>query len=185
MAILTAGIIVFIAVHLLPSFQSVRSSLVAHLGTGPYKGLFSLGALTGLTLIVFGFANADFVPVWQPPPWGRFASMVLMFPVFILMAGANMRSNLKRFVKHPFLWSIVLWAVAHLIANGDKASLILFASLGVFALFDMWSANRRTNSSSISPVARKFDFLIVALGTIGYVAVLLIHPYLFGVPVLH
>ena len=185
MTMLTVGVIVFIAVHLLPSFQTARSTMIDRLGSGPYKGLFSLGALLGLGLMVFGFANTDFVPLWQPPPWARYTSIILMLPALILFAGANMRSNLKRFVHHPLLWGIVLWSVAHLLANGDQASLILFAPLGCFAIFDMWSANRRGATLSTEPVSHKFDVLLIAAGSAAYVAILFLHPYLFGMPVFH
>ena len=185
MKILIAGVVVFIAIHLLPSFPTARASLVARLGPGPYKGLFSLGALAGVTLMVAGFAHAEFVPVWQPPGWGRAVPIIVMFPVFILLAGASMRSNLKRFIRHPMLLGVSLWSAAHLMANGDRASVILFGSLGVFALFDMWSATRRGATLSTEPVARKFDFILIAAGAVAYMVILLLHPYLFGMPVLH
>ena len=184
MTILVIGVAIFIGVHLVPTFSSFRSGLIDRIGAGPYKGLFSLGALLGLVLMVVGFGRAEFVPVWQPPSWGRHVPQVLMFPSFVLLAGANMRSNLKRFVRHPMLLGICLWSVGHLFANGDQASVILFGGLGGFALFDMWSANRRRALDSIQRVAFKFDVILLAAGAVAYIALALLHPFLFGVAVL-
>ncbi len=185
MTLMIAGVVVFIAIHLVPTFPTARTRLIDRWGAGPYKGLFSLGALAGVTLMVLGFAYADFVPVWQPPAWGRHVTMTVMLPVFVLLAGAHMRSNLKRFVRHPMLLGVVLWSAGHLLANGDQASVILFASLGAFALFDMWSANRRGATKSTERVPAKFDFILLAAGGVTYIVILFLHPYLFGMPVLH
>lgn len=184
MTLLITGVIVFIAIHLVPSFPSARAGAINRMGAGPYKGLFSVGALTGVTLMVLGFAQADFVPVWQPPAWGRHVTMTVMLPVFVLLAGAHMRGNLKRFVRHPMLLGVGLWSVAHLFANGDQASVILFGALGVFALFAMWSATRRGAAKSTERVSVKFDFIVIAAGSVAYAAILFLHPYLFGMPVL-
>ena len=184
MTLLIAGVVVFIAIHLVPSFPQSRASLIDKLGAGPYKGLFSMGALAGVTLMVVGFAYADLVPVWQPPAWGRHVTMTVMLPVFVLLAGAHMRSNLKRFVRHPMLLGVVLWSMGHLFANGDQASVILFGSLGVFALFDMWSATRRGAAKSTERVPAKLDLILIAAGCVAYAAILFLHPVLFGMPVL-
>ena len=185
MVILIAGVVVFIAIHLIPSFPAARTRLIERLGAGPYKGLFSLGALSGIGLMVAGFAAADFVPVWQPPAWGRYVTMVLMLPVFILLAGANMRTNLKRYLRHPMLWGVVLWSIGHLFSNGDQASAVLFGALGMFALFDMWSATRRGAVKSTERVPLKFDYILIAAGGVAYLAIAFLHPYLFAMPVLY
>ena len=182
MILLAAGVLVFVGIHALPSFPAARLALIERLGEGPYKGMFSLVALTGVVLIVVGKAYADFVPVWQPPVWGRHFTVIVMLPVFVLLAGANMRGNLKRFTRHPMLWGIALWSVGHLLANGDLASLILFGGFGLFALVDMWSANQRGAAKSNEKRPFKSDVIVVAAGTLAYVVLLFLHPYLFRVP---
>ena len=81
------------------------------------------------------------------------------------------------------LWGVAIWAAAHLLANGDLASLILFGSFGAFSLFDVWSANRRGAQLSTKVVPYWRDLLVVALGGIVYVGLLHSHEMLFGMPV--
>ncbi len=184
MNLLMLGIVLFIGVHLLPSFVSARRAVMERLGPGAYKGLFSLLSLAGLVLMVVGQYRADFQPLWQPPAWGRNAALVLLLPAFVLLAAANMPSNIKRYTRHPMLWGVTLWSAGHLLANGDRASLLLFGSLGAYAVFDMLSANLRGAVKQVQVYPRVKDGVTVAAGLLVYVVLLWLHPYLFGVAVL-
>jgi uncharacterized membrane protein len=93
-------------------------------------------------------------------------------------------TNLKRLTAHPMLWGTAAWGAAHLLANGDLASLLLFGSVLCFALFDMVSANRRGARPSQKRASLAQDALVVAVSALNYVALLLLHPWLFGVAVL-
>jgi len=183
MALLVAGVLVFVGAHLLPSFPRVRGGLRERLGVGPYMGFFSLTALTGLILVIVGMGRAPFVVVWTPPSWGRQVAIYAMPVALTLLIGAYMPSNLKRFVRHPMLLGVTLWATVHLLANGDLASLILFGSFGAFAVFDIWSANRRGAERSVKVAPRWEDLLLVVAGAVVYVGVLHGHGWLFGMPV--
>ena len=101
---------------------------------------------------------------------------------FVLVAGAYLPSNLKRYTRHPMLWGVTLWAALHLLANGDSASLLLFGGLGVYALCAMWSLNRRGVRKSDKTYPGRRDALVVVAGLVVYVAFVVLHPYLFGVP---
>lgn len=184
MAFLVLGILLFIGIHLLPSFASFRQRLIGRFGERAYKGMFSLVALVGFGLLIYGKARADFIPVWTPPAWGRHAALSLMPFALMLLVAAYLPSNVKRLTPHPMLWGVTLWAAVHLAANGDLASILLFGSLGIFALFDIVSANARgaTTSKSTYPLTR--DTAVVAIGLIAYGLLLFLHPYLFGVPAL-
>ena len=184
MAILILGVLMFIGIHCVPTFPSLRQQLVDRFGEKSYKGIFSLIALIGLAVIVIGKVLAEFVPVWQPPAWGRHVAMALMLPVFALLASANMPTNLKRYTRHPMLWGVTLWSIAHLLANGDLASLILFGSLGTFSLVDMWSANARGAMKSETRFSTRSDIVVVVIGIVVYGVFLFLHPYLFGVSVI-
>lgn len=184
MTLLTIGMAVFIGVHLVPSLAGWRTGLVARLGFGRYKVLFSVVSAIGLALIVIGKAQAPFIALWTPPAWGRHAAMGLMPIAFILLAAAYLPSNIKRLTAHPMLWGVLLWAAAHLAANGDAASLLLFGGFGAFAAFDMWSANRRGARPAASPMPVSRDALAIIAGLILYGALLALHPYLFGVAVM-
>lgn len=184
MILLVLGILVFVGIHLVPTFASTRQNLITRFGMRAYKGGFTVVSFIGLILLIIGKANAEFVPLWTPATWGARAAVLLMPLSFILLVAANMPSNVKRLTAHPMLLGVTLWSAAHLASNGDLASLILFGSFGAFALFDMWSANRRgaAPSKTAYPITR--DIVVVAIGLLAYGVVLFLHPYLFGVRVM-
>jgi len=101
----------------------------------------------------------------------------------MLLVAAFMPTNLKRVTRHPMLWGVTIWAAAHLLTNGDLASLILFGSFGVFSLFDMGSANRRGAELSSTAVPYWRDLLVIVVGGMVYLAFFSGHAWLFGVPV--
>ena len=184
MFFLSLGMVTFIGIHLLPTFSSLRQNIVSHLGEGPFKGIFSAIAMGGLILIIIGMINTEFRPIWDPPIWGKRVALVLMPLPFILLASANMKSNTKRFTRHPMLWGISLWSVVHLFANGDLASLILFGGLGSFSLFAMFSANIRGAEKQETKYPIKKDLMTVAVGLAAYSGFLLTHSFLFGVSII-
>jgi uncharacterized membrane protein len=154
------------------------------LGEGGYKGLFSLIALIGIILIAIGMGNRDIITLWEPPIYLSHLAIVVMIPVFILMAAAYMPCNMKKYTRHPMLWGVTLWAFAHLLANGDFGSIVLFASFLIYSLYDMWSANRRGAEKSTNTRPLFYDTGVAALGIVAYVFFFLLHPYIIGVPVI-
>jgi len=184
MNILILGLLIFFGMHLVPGFVEFRRTLISKMGEGPYKGLYSIISLLGIVLIIYGKSIAGFQPIWDPPVWSRTFVVVTMLLSFYLFAAADMKSNIKRFIRHPMLLGVMLWSGTHLIANGDLASILLFGSFCVFSVFGMISANIRgaTKQDKIYPVNR--DVVAVIAGLVVYgVFIFLIHPYLIGVPV--
>ena len=180
---LIAGLALFLGVHVFSSLRSARGRLVARLGEGPYKGVYSLASLAGFGLIVAGMSKAPLVQLWDPPAWGRYAAIWFMPFALILLAAAFIPGNLKRFTAHPMLWSITLWALVHLLCNGDLAGLVLFGGFGVYALYAMWSQNRRGVRPVQTRRAIAGDAGAVVAGLIAYTLLLKFHGSLFGVPV--
>ena len=176
MKLLLIGLVIFLGSHLLPTYTNARQGLIRRLGLYPYKGLFGLVALLGLSLIVIGKQQAASILLWQPPSWGSTITYIIMLPALVLLAAAYLPGNSKRYTRHPMLWGVTLWSVAHLFANGDLASLLIFISLGLFALFDMWSANRR--GAVLSNVSKSivWDFMVISIGALAYLGVMLLHP---------
>jgi uncharacterized membrane protein len=121
MYILLLGLSIFFGIHLVPGLVGFRRRIITKLGEGTYQELYSVIALTGLILIVYGKSKAEFQPIWELPVWSAYVVAVLMLPAFIFLAAANLKSNIKRFTRHPMLWGIALWSGAHLLANGDNA----------------------------------------------------------------
>jgi uncharacterized membrane protein len=183
MTLLVLGLTLFLGIHLLPSVPVWREVLVARLGAKAYRGLFALVSFLGFGLIIYGKSHAPYVHGFFPPPWGRHLTLTLMLLSAIALAAIYLPTNLKRFTPHPMLWSTTLWAGAHLCANGDVASLLLFGSFLGFGLFDIWSCNRRGALPKKERVPLVKDLLVVGLGLISYGVLIVLHPLVIGVPV--
>jgi uncharacterized membrane protein len=184
MTLLIIGIVVFLGIHVLPTISDLRAKLTESLGETGYKILFSLLSIAGFALLVYGFAKAPVIQVWSPPSWTRWVAIVLMLPAFIFLVAAYVPGRIKETLKHPFLVAIKTWALAHLIANGDLASIILFGSFLAYAVYDRVTLKRRKPTSLIG-VPRTGgpgdDLIAVVLGVVLYVVFLVwLHPLLIG-----
>lgn len=184
MALLIVGIIVFLGIHTLPTIPGLREALVGRLGETGYKVLFSLLSIAGFVLLVYGFARAPLIQVWSPPAWTRWVAIVLMLPAFIFLAAAYVPGQIKAKLKHPFLVAIKTWALAHLIANGDLASIVLFGSFLAYAVYDRITLKRRQPTSLIGVPGTggpRNDLIAIVLGVALYVLFLVwLHPLLIG-----
>jgi uncharacterized membrane protein len=180
--LLLLGLTLFLGAHLVSAVPALRGQLVLRLGTPSYKGLFVLTSFAGLALIIHGKRYAPFVSLWEPPAWGYTVAQLLMPLSLILLAGAFIPGNIRRHTRHPMLWGVALWALTHLFANGDLASVLIFAGFGAYAMFAMWSLNRRGARLQATPRPRYWDVVVVAVGLAAYVSAGLGHRYLAGVP---
>jgi uncharacterized membrane protein len=185
MPILILGIVILIGIHLLPAFPDLRDRLVARLGIGTYRALFSVASILGLIIVIWGFARAPVVQLWEPPIWTRYLAAILMLPVFPLLIAAYVPGKIKAKLRHPMLVAIKLWALAHLIANGDLASVILFGSFLAYAVVDRILLKRRPPKpmpALTEAVARRNDLISLGVGIALYLAFLFwLHPLLIGV----
>jgi len=184
MTLLIIGIIVFLGLHLLPTVSGLRDRLISRFGQNGYRALFSLLSIAGFALLVYGFAKAPVVQVWLPPGWTRWVAIVLMLPAFVLLVAAYVPGRIKARLKHPFLVAIKIWALAHLIANGDFASIILFGSFLAYAVYDRITLKRRAARGPVTVPASgptRNDIIAVVLGIVLYVVFLVwLHPLLIG-----
>jgi uncharacterized membrane protein len=184
MTLLFAGIVVFLGIHVLPTIPGLRENLKTRLGENGYKIAFSLLSVVGFVLLVYGFAKAPMVQVWSPPSWTRWVAIVLMLPAFIFLVAAYVPGQIKAKLKHPFLVAIKTWAIAHLIANGDLASIILFSSFLAYAVYDRITLKRREPTSLVGVAETggpRNDLIAIVLGVVLYVLFLVwLHPLLIG-----
>ncbi len=180
---LIAGLALFLGVHVFSSLRPSRGRLIARLGEAPYKSLYALLSLAGFGLIVAGMGKAPSIELWSPPAWGRYAAVWFMPFALILLAAAFIPSNLKRFTAHPMLWAITLWALVHLLANGDVAGLLLFGGFGLYALYAMQSQSRRGARPAQTHCAITGDIGALVAGLTAYALLLKFHASLFGVAV--
>ncbi|HRD78270.1 MAG TPA: NnrU family protein [Hyphomicrobiaceae bacterium] len=174
MLLLTLGLALFIAIHLVPTQPQLRASLVGRFGEGGYKGVFSLISLAGLALVVMAWAKAKHVPLWTPPGWGRHAAYTLMLPVFPLLVMAYLKGPIAAAIRHPMVAAVKLWALAHLFVRGDLASLILFGGLLVWAVVDRISLKKRERAGLVTIRAGGIanDLIAIAIGLVLFALML-------------
>ena len=180
MNLLILGIIIFFSIHLVP-ISPLKNILINRLSENKYKGLFSLIALVGLLIIIYGFSSADFYLIWGPSPYSRKIALALMPISIVLLAAANMQTNIKRFIKHPMLIGILIWSFVHLIANGDLRFIILFASFGVYALIDIIFSKKVLMIRDNENYTLTKDIIVVIIGLLVYAIIVYFHQYIAGV----
>jgi len=190
--LLVLGLVLFLGTHSFSMARGARAALIARIGEGPFKGLYSLLSLAGVVLIAIGFGHYranGYIPVWDPPVWTRHLALLLVWIAFICIPAAYLPGHIKYRLKHPMLAGVKIWAFAHLLANGDLGSILLFGSVLVWAILARISARRRDvaaqHGGTAAPAGWRNDILAVLVGTLVYLAfVLWLHPLLIGVPVL-
>jgi len=189
MLVLILGIIVFLGVHSLPIFHETRTLLIERFGLGPFKVIYSLVAAIGFALILWGFhlyRAEGLIAVWTPPTWMRHVTILLMWFAFVALACMNPAPGLIRgWLRHPMLVAIKIWALAHLLVNGDAGGILLFGSFLGWAVFDRIAVKRRGDVGA--PRIKSFtrsDGIALGLGTAAYVAMIALHPFLIGVSVI-
>lgn len=181
MPLLIIGLLLFLIPHLLREL-GLRDRLIDALTSeGAYKGAYSLAALLGLGFIILGKGQATFSMVWQPLFEWRVLSHVLMLPAFILLAAGNIPpSHLGATVRNPMVLGVVLWGSAHLWANGDLASMLLFGSFTAWGVVKFASLARSYEPPAKSP-GIIWDIIAVVVGLILYGLITIFHGQLFGV----
>jgi uncharacterized membrane protein len=163
-----------------------RDRMLARLGEGPWKGLYSMISIAGFVLVIWGYglAREQSVVLYSPPYWTRHVAAVLMVPVFPLLFAAYFPGRIKAALTHPMLIAVIFWAVAHVIANGTLADVLLFGGFLVWAIADRASfAYRPVRAIRTVPPSRLNDLTAVVLGLALYAVFMLwLHVRLFGVP---
>lgn len=180
MALMIAGLALFIGIHLVPVVQPLRARLARRLGENGYRGAFSAVAGLGLLLIVAGYVlRPDRVQLFAPWPGARAAAPLLVTLAFVLFAAANMKTHLRATLKHPMLLGLALWSGVHLLANGDLAGTVLFGAFFAYSIVALASAVSRRAYKRFVP-AWKFDAMAVAGGLFAAWLTIFVHPWLFG-----
>lgn len=168
MLILIAGLLLFLGAH---SVRIVaddwRTRQIERLGLKTWKGLYALVSLLGFILLVIGYgaARRETVVLWVPPQGLHYLAALLTLVAFVLLTAADVpRNAIKAKLGHPMVLGVKVWALAHLLANGTLADVILFGAFLVWAIFDFRSARRR------QPVAT-MGIVPTAAGTIATVVI--------------
>lgn len=191
MIILILGLILFIGTHAFTMLRDRRAAVIGQVGEKPYKIGYTALTLIGFVLIVWGYhayRAEGMIQVWYPPVWTRHLAVLLTLFAFISLAAMGPRpSHIQAAVKHPMLLAIKIWATAHLLANGDLGSILLFGSFLAWAVVARISLKRRTDEPARklpkpAPVGWRRDIIAVVAGTlVWFVFGYFLHPILIGV----
>ena len=192
MALLVLGLVLFLGIHSTRVFaDGWRTATIGKMGEKAWKGVYSLLSIAAFVVLVWGYMRArqDPVLLWTPPVAMRHVAALLMVIAFVLFVAAYVPRNwFKARLHHPQFLSVKVWAFAHLLANGDLGSIILFTSLLAWAVVARISTKRRDEvldhgGPIAAPAGWRNDILALVIGTVIYLAFLYwLHPVLIGVP---
>jgi uncharacterized membrane protein len=188
MGLLVLGLAIFLGVHctriVAPHW---RRATITRIGDGPWKLIYSAVSILGFLLIIWGYGEARAAPVvlWSPPVWTQHLAVTLNVIAFILLAVyALPTGRLKARLGHPMVLGVKVWAIAHLLANGTLADVVLFGSFLFWAVVDFAASRRRDRAQGVVRVAGpvRNDLFAVAAGLVAAVLmVTFLHEWLIGV----
>jgi uncharacterized membrane protein len=182
MILLVLGLAAFACIHLQSAIPRLDERWRSRLGQR-YRPLFGLLLVLALAVIVFGWRLSPFVPVYDPPAWGRYVTFLLVLLAFFCVGIFLFRGRFRQALRFPLALGIILWGMGHLFANGDAASLILFGGMIAYAVAHV--ALGMAYGVRPSPDVRPgHDTLSLLAGFALYGVMTQLHPVLIGVPIL-
>jgi len=185
MEILVAGLVIWSGVHLIPSIGiGLKKAWVGSMGEMGYKGSFAVIALIGLVLIVFGWRSADPTFVYAPLETLKPIFMLFLLVAFLLLGAAMQPTRINTFIRHPQLTGVIVWAITHLLLNGDIRSVVLFAWISIWAMLEILLINKR-DGQWVKPAAPSWAIEIrsTAISLVVFVVFVFLHPYISGVAI--
>lgn len=189
MALLVIGLVLFFAAHTVSIVAGDwRVRMQARYGEPLWKAAYSVISVLGLILIIWGYGVARLDPLYLyvPPTWLRHVTLLLLLPVFPLLIATYLPGRIQAATRHPMLVAVKFWALAHLLANGTLADVLLFGSFLVWAVADRISLKHRPASATPQlPRSTANDIIVLVGGVALYIAMLFwLHPLLIGVSVI-
>ena len=176
MTLLILGILLWAASHLL---KRLAPGLRAAMGENGGKMVVSVAAIAAIYLMVVGYRSADVVVLWTPPAFMTHINNLLMIVAVVLLNLGYSRGVMRTKMRHPMLGSVKVWALAHLLVNGDLASVILFGSMLAWAVLDLILINRQVPvwvRPAAGSVRNDVIYLVASAGV--FAAIAWIHTYL-------
>lgn len=183
MTLLICGILMFTVVHLsLAMVPGIKSSIVSSMGEKTWRGIFSALAIVSILVIILGWRSAPVEYAYVPPYELRHLTMLLMLVAFILFGASKGVTDIQRYVRHPMMTAIIIWAIAHLLSNGETRSLLLFGSFLVWVILQMVFLNKREGEwvkPEPAPMTRTLKNMIISI--VVYLVFFSLHKYYTGV----
>lgn len=179
MALLLTGILLWTLVHCIPVFApKIRSKTISKIGIGPYKGLFALSLIGAISLMANGWQDYPEEFYFPQAAGMREISFILIFFAIILFVASSLKTNIKRYLRHPQLNGVMLWAFAHILSNGQAKAILLFSGFIVWAFLMKIGLNKRDGEWG-KPDAIRYthDIKVIAIAAIVYSIILFSHQY--------
>ena len=174
MAVLTLGLFLWIMGHLQRRLSPERRLAMGETGRRVAALIIGLGLL----LMILGYLQAPYVPVYSPPPGAGHANNGLMFVAVYLFGVGKSRGVLQAHLRHPMLSGVILWSVAHLLVNGDLASIVLFGALGLWAVAEIIAINRAGPWLRPAPGRIRGDLVNLVVAAVLYALIAWVHIWL-------
>lgn len=174
MTLLTLGVILWAAAHF---FKRLAPGVRGPMGDKG-KGLVAVAIMISLLMMIFGYRGAEFIHVWAPPAWTvHLNNLMMLIAVFVYGMSAT-KGRLRGKMRHPQLTAVKIWAVAHLLVNGDLASIILFGGMLAWAVVSVILINRSEVWVRPAPGEAKKDILLVVITLVLFGVMTGIHAWL-------
>ena len=184
MLFLILGLVIFFGIHSVRIVAAGFRDAQIATNAGRWKGLYALVSIVGFALIVWGWRlyRPEAPEIYEPPAWGRHVAWLLVLAAFIALASAYLPAGqIKHRLKHPMLAGIILWAIGHLLANGDLASLLVFGGFLLYAIVDRIAVMSRDDPAP-TVVKPSSDLIAAGIGVVAFAAFgFWLHGWLFGV----
>lgn len=174
MTILTLGVLIWAYSHLM---KRVTPGFRASLGERG-KLLVTVLSFLSIALMIWGYKSAEFIPLWEPPAFLRHINNTLMLVAVILLNMKANRGRMRAWMRHPMLTAVKTWAVAHLLVNGDLASVVLFGGILAWAVVDVITINRMEPWTRPEPGPVRNDLIYVAASLVLFAVIVAVHGWL-------
>lgn len=185
---LIAGLILFFLSHGIRIYAGgLRERLIEQLGPAGWRGIYSAVSLVSLVLLIYGYSVARYETsiLYDPPTWtAHIAATLMLLSMILMVASGGPAGRIKAALRHPMVLSVKVWALAHLLANGTVADVVLFGSLLVWAVLDFRVLRKedRANGTEYVAVSKQADIIAVVAGTAVWAAIaFFLHEWLIGV----
>jgi len=183
MTLLISGIALFIVAHLsLAITPGIKNGVINATSEKTWRTIFSLVALTAVLMIILGWRSTPVEYAYVPPYWTRHLTMLLMLVAFILFGASSGKTDIQRFIRHPMMTAVLVWACAHLLANGETRSVLLFGGFLVWIILQMIFVNKREGQwVKPEPAAKTRTLRNLIISLVMYVVFFSLHKYFTGV----
>jgi uncharacterized membrane protein len=185
MALLVLGLLVWSAVHLVPTLApALKQRWHSKLGEAGYMGSFTLALFLGLGLIIMGWRSTQPTLIYLPPEALRLPALAIIVLGFLLIGFTKSPGRIKQFVRHPQLAGVALWGIAHMMLNGDSRSLVLFGGMTCWCIAEILLISRREGTwvkAEVPPL--KSELVGIGVGLAMLAVFVFTHPWLAGMPI--